>query len=71
MSKFQFDRRQDLPENHFQASGASWVLLMTIILKLIIIIVIIIIIIIIIIICDLALWSCFVFVFAFLASAMF
>ena len=25
MSKFQFDWMQDLPENHFQASGASWV----------------------------------------------
>ena len=23
--KFQFDLMQDLPENHFQVSGASWV----------------------------------------------
>ena len=25
ISKFQFDRVQDLPENHFRVSGASWV----------------------------------------------
>ena len=25
ISKFQFDRMQDLPENHFRVSGASWV----------------------------------------------
>ena len=25
ISKFQFDRMQDLPENHFWVSGASWV----------------------------------------------
>ena len=25
ISKFQFDRMQDLAENHFRASGASWV----------------------------------------------
>ena len=24
-SLFQFDRMQDLPENHFRVSGASWV----------------------------------------------
>ena len=25
ISKFQFDRMQDLPENHFRVSGACWV----------------------------------------------
>ena len=25
ISKFQFDRMQDIPENHFRVSGASWV----------------------------------------------
>jgi len=25
ISKFQFDQMQDLPENHFRVSGASWV----------------------------------------------
>ena len=25
ISKFQFNRMQDLPENHFWVSGASWV----------------------------------------------
>ena len=25
ISKFQFDRMQDLPESHFRVSGASWV----------------------------------------------
>ena len=25
ISKIQFDRMQDLPENHFRVSGASWV----------------------------------------------
>ena len=25
ISKFQFDRMQDLPENHFRVRGASWV----------------------------------------------
>ena len=25
ISKFQFDRMQDLRENHFRVSGASWV----------------------------------------------
>ena len=39
VSKFQFDRMQDLPENHCRVSGAPWVNITIIIIIIIIIII--------------------------------
>ena len=33
--KFQFDRMQDIPENHFRVSGASWINIKVVVILLI------------------------------------